>query len=307
MKIKPAYTYILVTLSMVFWGMSFVWSKIALDYYEPITIILLRLILSSAFLFSGLAIFKRLTRLKTSDLKLFLLSALFNPFLYFLGENYGLKFSSPTVTAVVIATIPVFTPVVAYFVYREKLSLLNIFGLLVSFAGVLFMLIEKDFSLSVSWVGIGWLALAVFTAVFYSVLLKKLAARYDPFLIIAWQNLFGTIYFLPLFLIFDVDHFLTVQPTTELISSLLLLAFFASSLAFVFFTISSREIGISKTNLFTNLIPVFTAVFSFFVLGEAFQIQKMVGMLIVITGVLMSQMTKENRIVNIYRYFLFRK
>lgn len=283
------------------------WSKIALDYYEPITIILLRLILSSAFLFSGLAIFKRLTRLKTSDLKLFLLSALFNPFLYFLGENYGLKFSSPTVTAVVIATIPVFTPVVAYFVYREKLSLLNIFGLLVSFAGVLFMLIEKDFSLSVSWVGIGWLALAVFTAVFYSVLLKKLAARYDPFLIIAWQNLFGTIYFLPLFLIFDVDHFLTVQPTTELISSLLLLAFFASSLAFVFFTISSREIGISKTNLFTNLIPVFTAVFSFFVLGEAFQIQKMVGMLIVITGVLMSQMTKENRIVNIYRYFLFRK
>jgi drug/metabolite transporter (DMT)-like permease len=292
---------------MVFWGMSFVWSKIALDYYEPVTIILLRLILSSAFLFVGLALFKRLTRLKASDLKLFLLSALFNPFLYFLGENYGLKFSSPTVTAVLIATIPVFTPVVAFFVYREKLSLLNIFGLVVSFAGVLFMLIEKDLSLNVSYTGIAWLGLAVLTAVFYSVLLKKLAVRYDPFLIIAWQNLFGALYFLPLFLFFDLNHFLSVQPTTDLVSSLLLLAFFASSLAFVFFTISSREIGISKTNLFTNLIPVFTAVFSFFVLGEVFETQKILGMLVVIAGVLMSQMTKGNKVVNIYRYIFYRK
>ncbi|NCA84578.1 MAG: DMT family transporter [Clostridia bacterium] len=304
MKLKPAYTYILVTLAMVFWGMSFVWSKIVLGYYEPITTVLLRLILSSALLFAGLAAFGKLRRLRRADLKLFMLSAAFNPFLYFLGENYGLKYSSPTVTAVIIATIPVFTPVVAYLIYREKLSLLNIFGLVVSFLGVLFMLLEQDYSLSVSPVGVAWLALAVVTAVFYSVLLKKLAVRYDAFLIIAVQNLIGTFYFLPLFFIFDFAQFITVKPTTELITSLLLLAVFASSLAFVFFTISSREIGISRTNLFTNLIPVFTAIFSFMILGEAFEMQKVLGMVVVITGVMMSQMNGKSTFANMYRFFV---
>jgi len=292
---------------MVFWGMSFVWSKIVLGYYEPITIVLIRLILSSVLLFSGLALFGRLKKLSISDLKLFLLSALFNPFLYFLGENYGLKYSSPTITSVIIATIPVFTPVVAFFTFREKLSLLNIFGLIVSFFGVLFMLLGEDYTLNVSPVGVAWLSLAVITAVFYSVLLKKLAAKYDAFLIIAYQNLFGALYFLPLFFIFDFHHFITVQLTTELISSLLLLAFFASSLAFVFFTISSREIGISKTNLFTNLIPVFTAIFSFIILGELFEMQKILGMMVVITGVVMSQIKMDSKIVNIYRFILFKR
>lgn len=307
LKLKPVYTYILVTLSMLFWGMSFVWSKIALGYYDPITILLLRLILSSGLLFAGLALFGRLKMFDLKDWKLFLLSALFNPFLYFLGENYGLKFSTPTITAVIIATIPVFTPVFAWIYFREKLSLLNVFGLVVSFLGVLVMLIDSNYNLNVSAVGLAWLSLAVVTAVFYSVLLKKLAVKYDPFLIIAWQNLIGAFYFLPVFFIFDYQHFITVQPTTELVSSLLLLAVFASSLAFVFFTISSREIGISKTNLFTNMIPVFTAAFSFAILGEVLEMQKVLGMFVVITGVLMSQMTKNSPFVSIYRYILFRK
>jgi drug/metabolite transporter (DMT)-like permease len=172
---------------------------------------------------------------------------------------------------------------------------------------VLVMLIDNNYNLNVSAAGVGWLSLAVVTAVFYSVLLKKLAVKYDPFLIIAWQNLIGAMYFLPLFFIFDFQHFITVQPTSELITSLLLLAFFASSLAFVFFTISSREIGISKTNLFTNMIPVFTAVFSLIILGEVLEMQKVLGMLVVITGVLLSQMTKDSRFVNIYRFVLFGK
>lgn len=278
---------------MVFWGMSFVWSKIVLQYYDPITTVLLRLIISSVIMFIGLILFNRLQRLNRKDYKLFLFSALFNPLLYFLGENYGLKHSSATLTAVIIATIPVFTPIVAYFLLKERLTKLNIFGLFISFFGVLFMLVNRDYSFNVSPVGIAWLAMAVLAAIFYSVLLKKLAAKYNPFLIIAIQNLIGTIYFLPLFFIFDFKQFIQVVPNTELITSLLLLAVFASSLAYVFFTISAREIGISKTNLFVNLIPVFTAIFAYFILKEDFEMRKIAGMIIVIGGVLLSQLNRK--------------
>ncbi|OQX78303.1 MAG: hypothetical protein B6D64_06985 [Bacteroidetes bacterium 4484_276] len=281
---------------MVFWGMSFVWSKIVLQYYDPITTVLLRLIISTVIMFIGLKLFNRLQRLDRKDYKLFLFSALFNPFLYFLGENYGLKHSSATLTAVIIATIPVFTPVLAYFLLKERLTKLNIFGLFISFFGVLFMLVNRDYSFNVSPVGIAWLALAVLAAVFYSVLLKKLALKYNPFLIIAIQNLIGAIYFMPLFFIFDFKRFIQVVPNTELVTSLLLLAIFASSLAYVFFTISAREIGISKTNLFANLIPVFTAIFAFFILKEDFDIRKITGMIIVIGGVFLSQVNRRKKL-----------
>jgi len=288
---------------MVFWGMSFVWSKIVLEFYDPITTVLLRLILSSVLIFSGLKIFNKIQRIKKDDYVLFAFSSLFNPFLYFIGENYGLQLSSPTTTSVIIATIPVFTPILAFIVYKERLSVLNIVGLLVSFFGVLFMLVNKDFSFNTSVEGVLWLSLAVISAVLYSVLLKKLAVKYDAFRIIATQNMIGTMYFLPLFFIFDFRHFITVTPSTNAIVALLLLAFFASSLAFVFFTISSREIGISKTNLFTNLIPVFTTIFSFFILSEQFEGKKIAGMIIVIVGVLMSQMNKNSRVFKVSRTF----
>lgn len=307
LKLNPVYTYILVILSMVFWGFSFVWSKIVLNYYDPVTTVLLRLILSSAIMFAGLKLFNRVQKIKAEDYKLFLLSALLNPFLYFLGENYGLQLSSPTVAAVIVATIPLFTPILGYISFKEKLSILNIVGLFVSFFGVIFMLIDKDLSFSASPIGVGWLFLAVITAVLYAVMLKKLAFKYDPFTIIATQNLIGAFYFLPLFFILDFQQFILVKPNAELITSLLLLAFFASSLAFAFFTIGAREIGISKTSLFSNLIPVFTAIFSWFILKEHFEIQKIGGMALVLSGVILSQIKGKKMFVNFYRFIFLRK
>ena len=292
---------------MIFWGMSFVWSKIVLQYYDPITTVLLRLIISSIILFAGLKIFNRIQKLNKSDYKLFFLSALLNPFLYFLGENYGLQLTSPTISSIIIATIPLFTPILAFLIFKERLSKLNLAGLFISFAGVSYMMLNNDLTFTADPKGLMWLSLAVLAAVLYSVLLKKLASRYDAFMIIAMQNLIGAFYFLPFFLIFDVQKFLTITPNAELISSLLLLSFFASSLAFVFFTISSREIGISKTNLFTNLIPVFTTIFSFFLLNEAFETRKIIGMIVVIGGVLMSQITGKVMLVRFYNYLTMRK
>lgn len=307
LKLNSTHTYILVTLSMIFWGGSFVWSKIVLKYYDPVTTVFLRLILSSAIMFGGLKLFNRLQKVKKEDYKLFLISALFNPFLYFLGENYGLKHSSPTVSAVIIATIPLFTPIMGFIAFKERLTALNIFGLVISFTGVIIMLIDRNLTFTASPVGVAWLFLAVITAVLYAVFLKKLAFRYDAFNIIAMQNLLGVFYFLPVFLILDFQNFVTVIPNTELITSLLLLSFFASSLAFAFFTIGAREIGISRTSLFSNLIPVFTAIFSYFILNETFDLDKIAGMALVLSGVILSQIKGRKMFVNFYRFIFFRK
>ncbi|MCD6112404.1 MAG: DMT family transporter [Bacteroidales bacterium] len=297
------FIYILAILSMLLWGMTFVWSKIVFKYYSPITTIFLRLIISSIILFIFIFITKKTEKIKKEDYKLFLFSALFNPFLYFIGESYGIKLTSSTISAVIIATIPLFTPIAAYFTLKEKLSRLNILGLIISFSGILLMILNKNFSLNASPYGIAWLLFAVITAVFYAIILKKLTNKYSPITIISVQNLIGAFYFLPLFLIFDYNDFIHIRPNTELISNLLQLSIFGSSIAFVCFTIAVRELGVSKANIFSNFIPIFTAIFSYFILSEAFNMNKIAGMIIVVIGVMLSQINKKGKIFNFYRFF----
>ncbi|MCD4666006.1 MAG: DMT family transporter [Bacteroidales bacterium] len=273
--------------------MSFVWTSIVFRYYGPITTVFLRLVLSTIILFAGIRVFGKLEKIRKEDYKLFILSALFNPFLYFIGESYGLKLTSSTVSAVIITTIPLFTPIVAFYTLGERLTKLNIAGIIVSFLGIIIMLFYKNFSLNTSPLGLLLLLFAVASAIIYVVFLKKLSEKYSAFFIIAVQNLIGAVFFLPLFLIIEFDQFITVKPDFLLISSLLSLAVFCSSLAYVFYTISTKEIGISRTNIFTNLIPVFTAIFSYFILSEYFNFQKILGILIVIIGLFLSQIKKS--------------
>jgi drug/metabolite transporter (DMT)-like permease len=281
--------YIIVVLSMLFWGLSFVWSKIVFEYYDPLTTIFLRLILSTVFLLAYMRVFRLFEKIKKKDTGLFLLCSLFNPFLYFIGENYGLKLTTPTISAVVIATIPLFTPLAARFMIKEKLTALNYAGIVISFTGIVLMLAKPDMTLEADPMGILLLLLAVFSAVIYSVLIKKLVSRYSPIAIITYQNVVGIFLFLPFFLIIGLDNFLSTRPTTELVSSLLLLSVFASSLAFIFFTKGIRELGVSKANVFSNLIPVFTGIFSYILVSERFSLLKITGMLIIMAGILVAQ------------------
>lgn len=278
---------------MLFWGMSFIWTSILLEHYQPVTIIFIRLIISSLFLFGAMAMIRPFPFIRKGDILLLVLSSVFNPFLYFLMENYGLKNTSPAIAAVIIAMIPVFSPLIAWFSFHEKLRWFNLAGILVSFAGIVIMLVTPDLSFSSSPAGILLLFGAVAAALLYSITLKKLSGRYAPLTIISWQNLTGILLFLPFFVIFEAREAVRIPLTLSIVSSFLFLAILASSLSYVFYVKSVKVLGISKANIFSNMIPVFTAVFSFFLLGEVFTAQKIAGIGVVILGVMLSEITRK--------------
>lgn len=307
MKPQSWFVYLLAMLAMLFWGMSFVWSTIVFEYYDPITTVFLRLILSTIILWVIIVIWNKKEKVRKEHYMLFLFSSLLNPFLYFIGENFGLKLTSPTISSVIIATIPLFTPIAGVMILKEKLGKMTIAGMFLSFAGVLVMLVKPDLSMAASPLGVAFLALAIIVAVGYSVLLKRLTTHYSALTIIATQNFIGIWYFLPLFLIMDFSKFVLVVPDQRLIISLLLLAFFASTLAFVFYTIATKHLGISRANIFTNLIPVFTAIFAFFMVGELFNVAKLIGMAMVLGGVALSQYKSKMGVSAAYRYIVFNR
>lgn len=294
-------TYLLAVLAMIFWGVSFVWTTIVFEYLQPIGTVFIRLVISSLLMLGILAMIGRLQKIRKADRKLLLLSAFFNPFLYFIGESFGVKYTTPTVSAVMISLIPVVTPVAAFFILRERLSRLNILGLMVSFAGIGIMMAGNHSSGESSLIGLLSLFFAVLTAIGYSITLKKLAASYDAFSIVAWQNLAGMLMFFPLVLIFDLDSIINVKLDLRLVSSILLLAVFASSIAFVFFAIATRELGVSRSAVFTNFIPAFTALFSWLMIGETIGMAKIGGIVMVVLGVFMAQINQQRLKMRFFR------
>ncbi len=282
-------------LSMICWAFSFVWIKQAFISFNPLTIVVLRLLVSALLLFTILKLSGRLVKLRKADFKWFILLAFFEPFLYFMGESFGLELVSSTVGAVIVSTIPLFAPITDKLFFKSKVSWANIMGIFVSFAGVLLIIFKDDFSLTAPLKGILLVFLAVIAALGYSVVLKKIPSHYNSVSIITYQNAIGIFFFLPLFLIYDVPRLGELKITSEAITAVVLLAVFASSLAFIFFTYGIRIIGITKANVFVNMIPVFTAIIAWWVLGEIITIQMMIGIAIVVSGVFVSQIKLKKR------------
>lgn len=282
-------------LSMIFWSFSFVWVKVVYEAYGPLTTVLFRLLISSALMLAFTFLTKKLQKLSKEDRKLFLLLAFFEPFLYFMGESYGLKYVSSTVAAVIVATIPLFSPIAAWYFYKEKLSRTNLFGLIISFFGVSLVVLDSSFQFTASPLGVSLEFLAVFSAIGYATVLRKMASKYNTVTIITYQNLLGAIFFAPFWAVFEMKDFLLIDFNPEAFWAIIKLAIFASTFAFILFTYSIRNIGINKSNTFINVIPVFVAIFAYFVLGDVLNFHQIVGICIVISGLFLAQINWKNK------------
>jgi drug/metabolite transporter (DMT)-like permease len=278
-----------------FWSFSFIWFKIAYLGYNPITVVLFRLAISAVLITIIAWGLKRLQKPAKKDIRLFVLMSFFEPFLYFIGESYGLTYISSTVAAVIVATIPLISPVAAWFFYREKVGWMNAIGLLFSFLGVGLVVLNGSFQFDASPLGVSLEFLAVFSAISYSIVLRNLVGRYNTFTIIAYQNFIGVILFLPIWLIFEFNDFVARPFHPQAFRAIVFLAVFASTLAFVFFTQSIRQLGVNRSNTFINLIPVFVAILSFFILNESLGIQQIAGIVIVVAGLFLAQLKRKRK------------
>ena len=175
-------------LAMIFWAFSFIWFKIANKTFQPITIVFLRLVIAIIILTSYLLIKKKFVKIRKEDRKLFLMLAVFEPFLYFLGESFGLTYVSATVGSVLISTIPVVATIGAWIIFRERLKIINYVGIIVSFIGIMIFVLNKDGALTFNMKGLALLMLAVFSASGYNLTLSRLVGNYEPVFIVNVQK-----------------------------------------------------------------------------------------------------------------------
>ena len=298
---KKTVTYISICIAMFFWGFSFIWTNQVLKAGLPVfALVFFRMAIAAIVLLAITIGAKKLQIPSKKDVGWFLLLALAEPFLYFIGEVFGMKLSgSPTLCSVVIATIPIFSMVFAMTVFNERVTKSNRVGIILTLPGIFLVVFENGFGRVEHVTGIALLFLAVFSAVGYTLIIKKLSDHYNSITINTWQHVVGAIYFLPLFFIVDYQTVKTISFGWEILRPLLLLAIFCSCLCYLLLINTVRELGVSKTSTFTSLIPVVTAIGALLLGEEDMPLRKVAGIAIVVTGLILSQYTRPNASQNV--------
>ncbi len=299
MRHKKGIVYLAIVFAMIFWSFSFVWVKEVYVAYGPLTTVFFRLIIATVLMllygfFNG-----KLLKIDRQDYRTFLLLAFFEPFLYFMGESFGLKYVSSTMAAIIIATIPLFSPLAASHFNGEKLSFRNLAGIILSFIGVAIVVFDDISNFIFSPIGIGLEFLAVFSAIGYTVMLTKLSVKYNATTIITYQNFIGIFLFMPFWLIFECTTLLTTPFNPHAFIAIVKLALFASCLAFILYTHSLKNLGINNANIFINIIPVLTAIFAWYILDEPLTFRKLVGIAVVIAGLFIAQVKMKKFIARL--------
>jgi len=288
MQNKHHLAYLKAVLAMTFWALTFVWIKIAFESgYRPLEIVFLRLVLATGLMFLTALITRHPEKTDRKDIPYFMMVAFFEPFIYFIGEANGMQFVSPTLGSLIISIIPLVTVLGAWVFLREKVTLWVFAGLVISFIGVAVLAFESE-EIWATFKGVALLLVAVLGGMFYSITVRKLTLKYSTLTIVSWQSLFGMLYFLPLFLIFDGSHFMAMQQSAKGLITIASMSVFGSVGAFMLYTGVIRELGVIRSNMFTYLIPVMTAVTAFLILGETPTLRAFIGIVLVIFGLFIS-------------------
>lgn len=317
-KITP---YIAIVAAMLIWAGAGIAVKEALVIFSPLTLIVMRFTLAVLLMLSIGLLFRHnsivgLQRVERKDIPLFLLGGLFQPFLYFIFETYTYQsFSSPTVAEALLSTQPVMAPLFAWVLLRERVTRNNILGIVLSTLGVMMLLMMGGGPLAMGDGSIGkGVLLAVLTvsmSVSYSVVLRRIPTQYSPLSIVFYVQSFALVLFWAMWGISGIGDGLLGDSAPQIsaaisgtptairllgdeqwVKSLLsvgYLAVLASVTAFILFCYTVRKIGVTRANVFNNVRPVFTAILMWIIFGEILPIWKIIGIIIIIIGLFISQ------------------
>jgi drug/metabolite transporter (DMT)-like permease len=270
--------YLALAATTLFWGLSFVATKVALETIPPTLLLFVR------FAVAGIILILFLPRgiirnLSLEDHALLFATAAFEPGLYFLFETLALQRIHAAEASLIVATIPVIVLFFAAVFLGERNSGQVVFGIALSIAGVAVLTLTgtgsglyPERSLA------GYLLMfgAVITASGYITMARSLTRKLGALLVTTMQVGFGGIFFAPVAL-WKWDPTVLTEVSLRSGFGLGFLIVFATVGAFFCYNYSLTRINAAVASAYLNGIPLVTAVAAWFLLGERLTMVQCIG------------------------------
>lgn len=278
---------LLAFVAVVFWGVSFVATKAALQEVSPVTIVFVRFAIGSVLL---LAIVRELPP-RDAWPKLALMGFV-GVFVHQTLQSYALTMTSAMNTGWLIGVIPIWSALLAAFVTRERFGWWKILALTGGFAGVLLVVTRGDFSSRIfglpSTKGDLLILISTINWAVYSVIGHDTIRRVGPRRATTGAMLAGTLMLAPLF-VARAGWREIPRLTLTGWSSILFLGIGCSALGYLFWYGALEHIEVSRVASLLYAEPLVTFVAAVALLGEGVHSAVVAGGVLVLVSVVMAQ------------------
>ena len=290
--------YVLCVFTMLFWASNALLGRAMAGHVPPVALAQMRWTLAFLILLPfALAHIRRDWPLLRAHWRM--LTALgivgisfYNTFLY-----VGLTTTSAINAAMLTSVFPVLVAVMGFAIYRDRLTRLQVLGILVSGCGAaiiltrgnILVLTEVTFVIGDLWVLGSQVAYAS-----YALLLRK-RPPVHPLTFAASTIFVGQLVLVPFTLAEGLAGARVVfdWPT---IATVVYVAIFPAVLAYIFFNRTVELIGSNRTAPFFHLVPVFTAIGAVALLGERIAPYHLLGALLIVAGIAATQFFRADRL-----------
>jgi len=273
--LKPKYWFVFLLLGAI-WSSSFLWIKIAVTEVGPITLVAFRVLFGLLFSITVILVQRVKVPRTLKEWTPFLILGISNVAIPFFLISWGEQAIDSGVAAILDATVPLFTIVIAhYLLHDDKMTVPKVAGLLTGFIGVV-ILMSKDIGSSIGPI-LGQLAVVV-ASMFYagsSVYARKSTTEASG-IIRGGGPLVSSTAVMWLAAV-TVERPITIPHLSITWIALLWLGILGSGLAFILNYYLIHEIGPTRTTMVTYLFPLGGVILGVAFLHEQLSWQVLVG------------------------------
>ncbi len=209
---------------------------------------------------------------------------------YFLAENTALGITLATNVAFIICTVPLLTAILSILFYKQERATRGLIGgSLLALVGVALVVYNGNFVLKISPLGDFLTLLAAFSWAFYSLIMRRLLARYTTVFITRKIFFYGVLTILPAFLWHPWQFPLSGLLRPVIITNILFLAVLASLVCYVVWNMVLKRLGTVQASNYIYLNPIFTLIGSMLMIGERPTPVALLGAAFILCGVYIAE------------------
>ncbi|MDN5620009.1 MAG: DMT family transporter [Psychrobacter sp.] len=282
---------IFVTLSFM-WSLSFVFYRVGVPEFGSLAFASLRVIFAGLVMLVFVLLKKKNRDGIKQHWKMLSLVGLFSAALPFVLFSFSAQSVNAGVLAVLNASVPMMSGFIARVFFKDRLSKKQALGLVIGVVGVIILMSESLFGGGEQGKGLieGLLPMgyALFACVGYALganITKNYLFNVSPVAITAGSLIIGSLIMLPVaFNEFPYGQAISLKAWVSVIC----IGVFSTAIALIFMNQLIKNIGPTRATSITLVIPIFAIILGYVLLGEALNIQAIIGSIVILIGTYLS-------------------
>ena len=261
----------------IFWGMTYVLTKICLIYSTELHIISFRFLI--AFVISLIFLQRKIFPIKIKEiLYSLILSVLL--FMVFITMTIGVKYTTATNASFLISLSVIFIPFFSWIFNKEKPKKSIFIVLIIALIGIMLLTLDKNLEFHIGDI-LCLICSLLFS--FHVLITERFVKNNNPITLGVLQ--FGGVAILSFLVQYPIEKF-TLPKNEKFWISLMILSVFCTALAYIIQTVSQKKLSSTLIGLILSLEPIFSGIFGYFILNEYLSPQQYMGAFLLLISII---------------------